>query len=93
LPEFRAGYPEVELLIGVSDRPVDLIGEGVDCVMRGGELADTSLIGRRICELDYIICAAPSYVAKYGLPAKPADVETGHYANTERIGPHNGVLS
>jgi LysR family transcriptional regulator for bpeEF and oprC len=77
LPEFRALYPEVELQIGVSDRPADLINEGVDCVIRGGALADTSLIARRICELDFVTCAAPSYLAKHGTPAHPSDLEKG----------------
>ena len=78
LPEFRTLYPEVEILLGVSDRPIDLINEGVDCVIRGGALADTSLIARRICELDFVTCAAPSYLAKYGTPAEPSDLEREH---------------
>ena len=48
LPSFCARYPELHLDLGVSDRAIDLIGEGVDCVIRGGELADTSLVARRI---------------------------------------------
>jgi DNA-binding transcriptional LysR family regulator len=78
LPDFRALYPDVELQLGVSDRPADLINEGVDCVIRGGALADTSLIARRICELDFVTCAAPAYLAKHGVPAKPSDLEQGH---------------
>jgi LysR family transcriptional regulator for bpeEF and oprC len=78
LPDFRARYPDVELLVGVSDRPIDLIGEGVDCAIRGGPLVETSLVARRICELDYVTCAAPSYVARHGVPSRPADIETGH---------------
>ena len=45
LPDFRARFPDIQLDLGVSDRPVDLIGDAVDCVIRGGELADTK-IGR-----------------------------------------------
>ena len=78
LPDFRALYPEVEVHLGVSDRPADLINEGVDCVIRGGALADTSLIARRICELDFVTCAAPSYLARHGTPARPSDLEQGH---------------
>jgi DNA-binding transcriptional LysR family regulator len=78
LPEFRALYPEVEVRLGVSDRPADLLNEGVDCVIRGGPLADTSLIARRICELDFVTCAAPSYLARYGTPAEPSELEQGH---------------
>ena len=78
LPDFRKRYPDIEVYLGVSDRPVDLIGEGVDCVIRGGALSDTSLIARRICELDYITCAAPSYVAVHGTPAHPSELEHSH---------------
>ncbi|MGV1760154.1 LysR family transcriptional regulator [Rhizobium sp. A22-96] len=78
LPDFRALYPEIEIHLGVSDRPIDLVNEGVDCVIRGGALADTSLIARRICELSYVTCAAPSYIAKRGTPAHPADLEDDH---------------
>jgi DNA-binding transcriptional LysR family regulator len=62
----------------VSDRPIDLIGEGVDCAIRGGGLAETSLIARRLCQLDYVTCAAPAYAERYGLPQKPSDIATGH---------------
>jgi DNA-binding transcriptional LysR family regulator len=78
LPAFRAHYPEIELTLGVSDRAVDLIGEGVDCVIRGGVLADTSLIARRIAELDYVTCATPAYLKQYGTPKRPQDLEQGH---------------
>ena len=78
LPDFRSLYPEVEVHLGVSDRPVDLIGEGVDCVIRGGALSDTSLIARRICELDFVTCAAPSYLKAHGIPAAPSALEQGH---------------
>jgi DNA-binding transcriptional LysR family regulator len=75
LPDFRARYPDVELQLGVSDRPVDLIGEGVDCVIRGGELADTSLIARRLCTLEAVTCATPDYLAAHGIPQHPNDLE------------------
>jgi LysR family transcriptional regulator for bpeEF and oprC len=76
LPDFRARYPDVELQLGVNDRPVDLIGEGVDCVIRGGELADTSLIARRLCTLEAVTCATPAYLAAHGVPQRPEDLET-----------------
>lgn len=78
LPDFRKRYPDIEVYLGVSDRPVDLIGDGVDCVIRGGALADTSLIARRICELDYVTCATPAYVEAHGAPAHPSDIERSH---------------
>lgn len=81
LPDFRARYPDVELQLGVNDRPVDLIGEGVDCVIRGGELADTSLIARRLCTLEAVTCATPAYLAAHGVPQRPEDLEA-HIAIT-----------
>lgn len=76
LPDFRARYPDIQLDLGVNDRPVDLIGEGVDCVIRGGELADTSLVARRIANLDYVTCASPAYLAAHGVPTQPTELQT-----------------
>jgi LysR family transcriptional regulator, regulator for bpeEF and oprC len=80
LPDFRARYPDIELLLGVNDRPVDLIGEGVDCVIRGGALSDTSLIARRLSTLDSVTCATPAYLAEHGIPSHPSEIETSHIA-------------
>jgi LysR family transcriptional regulator for bpeEF and oprC len=78
LPDFHARYPDIQIDIGVTDRPVDLIAENVDCVVRGGEIADQSLIARRIAEMQFITCASPSYLERYGEPQAPSDLETGH---------------
>lgn len=78
LPEFHALYPEIQIDLGVSDRPVDLIGENVDCVVRAGRLTEQSLIARRIGELHFITCATPAYLAQFGTPAHPRDLEDGH---------------
>jgi len=75
LPSFRARYPELHIDLGVSDRPIDLIGEGVDCVVRGGELADTSLVARRIADLDWVTCASPLYLRARGVPRHPSEVK------------------
>jgi LysR family transcriptional regulator for bpeEF and oprC len=74
LPSFRARYPELQVDLGVNDRPLDLIGEGVDCVIRGGELADTSLVARRIADLDWVTCASPLYLGARGIPKHPLDL-------------------
>ena len=60
LPAFHARYPEIQFDLGASDRMVDLIGENVDCVVRGGEITDQSLIARRVGELRLRIYAAPA---------------------------------
>src|SRR3954451_9726651 len=74
----HARYPDIQIDLGVTDRRVDLIGENIDCVVRGGELTDQSLIARRIGELGFIACAAPSYLARYGEPRHPLDLEKDH---------------
>jgi LysR family transcriptional regulator, regulator for bpeEF and oprC len=79
LPDFHARYPDIQLELGVTDRPVDLIGENVDCVVRGGQLRDQSLIARRIAELPFITCAAPSYLARFGEPRHPTELDSEHY--------------
>jgi len=66
--EFHTKYPDIELVLGMSDRPVDLVQEAVDCVIRGGGLADSTLVARRLGELQFLTCAAPSYLARYGVP-------------------------
>lgn len=71
LPAFLERYPELQLHLGVSDRRVDLLGEGVDCVVRGGELTDSSLVVRRVAELPMLVCAAPDYLRREGTPSHP----------------------
>ena len=78
LREFRRRYPEIDLHLGVSDRRVAVISEGVDCVIRGGDLQDTSLISRRLCELDFVTCASPAYLEENGVPRTPRELENDH---------------
>lgn len=79
LPRFHARYPDIQLDLGVSDRPVDLIGENVDCVLRGGHLADQSLIARRIGEFRLRLYASPGYLVRYGAPSHPRHLQSEHY--------------
>lgn len=79
LPAFQAAYPDIELRLGVSDRPTDLVSEGVDCVIRGGPLADTTLIARKLCEMAFVTCCSAEYAAQYGRPAHPGDLEDKHH--------------
>jgi len=75
LAEFRERYPDIELMMGMSDRPIDLIQEGVDCVIRVGALADSSMIARRIGSMKMVQVASPEYLARYGEPQTIADLE------------------
>jgi LysR family transcriptional regulator for bpeEF and oprC len=78
LPAFQARYPDLQLDIGVSDRPVDLIGDRVDCVVRGGTPSDPSLIARHIGDLPFVLCATEEYLARHGVPTHPDALEQGH---------------
>ena len=71
LPEFHARYPDIQLDMGVSDRMVDLIDDGVDCVVRGGELTNLSLMARRVGDLSLGVYAAPGYLESAGVPSHP----------------------
>jgi LysR family transcriptional regulator for bpeEF and oprC len=81
LPDFFARYPDIVLDLGCSDRPVDLIEEGVDCAIRGGDLADSSLIARRVGVLNFVTCASPAYLAKHGKPMHPSELANHRCVN------------
>ena len=81
LPGFFQRFPDIRLDLGVSDRQVDLIEEGVDCAIRGGKLNDSPLIARRIGVMNFITCATPAYLAKHGHPSHPNDLSTHRAVN------------
>lgn len=97
LSGFYQRYPEIQLDLGVSDRPVDLISDNVDCVIRVGELIEQSLVARRIGNLAFVTVASPGYVERHGVPQHPSDLEHGHTtlnyfsARTGRMHPHEFV--
>jgi DNA-binding transcriptional LysR family regulator len=68
LGDFHARYPGIELQIGLGDRFVDLVREGVDCVLRSGEPKDSTMVGRRVAQLGQVTCASRSYLDRRGLP-------------------------
>lgn len=91
LGRFQQRYPDVHLMIGVNDRQVDLIQEGVDCVFRAGHLDDSALVARRLGLLRWATCAAPSYLAEQGVPTTLEQLKTHravHYfsSTTRRAG-------
>jgi DNA-binding transcriptional LysR family regulator len=79
LPAFLAEYPDLQLQMSEGDRLVDLVREGIDCVLRVGDLQDGAMIGRRVAMLTEVTCASPAYLGRYGVPATLADLE-GHVA-------------
>ncbi|MGK5027640.1 LysR substrate-binding domain-containing protein [Janthinobacterium sp. RB2R34] len=75
LPRFHALYPDIVVDLGASDRMVDVIADNVDCVIRGGELADQSLMARKIADLHLGVYAAPAYLARLGTPLHPLELQ------------------
>ncbi|MDZ7280286.1 LysR family transcriptional regulator [Pantoea eucrina] len=71
LKAFYRLYPDIYLMIGVSDRQVDLVQEGVDCVIRAGELRDSTLVARPLGQFRWVTCASPDYLREYGVPETP----------------------
>jgi DNA-binding transcriptional LysR family regulator len=69
LPDFVAQYPDIQLHIGEDDRLVDLVREGIDCVLRAGTLQDSSMVGRRVASMEQVTVASPAYLAHFGEPA------------------------
>ena len=69
LPGFQQRYPQVRLELDFNDRIVDVVSEGLDAVIRSGELADSSLTARRLGGFRFILCAAPGYLQAHGTPA------------------------
>lgn len=74
LPDFRARYPQIEIAMSESDRWVDIVREGVDCVLRYGALPDSDLVARTVTMLPRITCAAPAYLERQGVPERPEDL-------------------
>lgn len=93
LPDFHVRYPDIQIDLGVTDRPVDLVGENVDCVLRGGEITDQSLVARRIGEFHTLLAASPAYLQRHGTPQHPLELENGghrmvHYLSHRTGRPH-----
>ncbi|ADU36524.1 LysR family transcriptional regulator [Variovorax paradoxus] len=80
LPDFHREYPEITVAVGISDRPLKIVEEGVDCVIRAGRLDDMAMVGRRVTELQYVTCAAPAYLDCKGIPSSPEDLQLNHAA-------------
>src|SRR6202171_3480774 len=77
LPDFLAEFPAIEFYMSEGDRLVDLFREGIDCVVRVGDLHDSDMIARRVGMLAEVTCAAPHYIARFGMPAN-VDALAGH---------------
>ncbi|MFT9361507.1 LysR family transcriptional regulator [Acetobacter okinawensis] len=77
LPEFLTRHPALTVHLGEGERLVDLVREGVDCVVRAGPLADSEMVTRSLGVMEEVTVASPDYLARHGMPATPEDLE-GH---------------
>jgi DNA-binding transcriptional LysR family regulator len=77
LADFLARYPEIDLELSITDRLVDLIDEQSDIAVRSGHIPEGPFIRHKIADLQRVICAAPAYIARRGMPKVAADL-SGH---------------
>lgn len=77
LPAFLERYPELEIYMSEGDRLVDLVREGIDCVIRVGTPQDSEMVGKTVAILNEVTLAAPAYIARYGIPLHPNALD-GH---------------
>lgn len=77
LPSFMAQHPAIDLRLSETDRMVDLVEEGIDCVLRAGVLPDSLLIGRKVADAEQLTLASPGYLDRFGVPSTMDDL-AGH---------------
>ena len=75
VPLFRELHPEVSVSLNLSDRVINMAGEGFDCAVRVGDLPDSSLVSVRLADNRRMCVATPAYLARHGRPAKPSDLQ------------------
>ena len=81
LGEFYEQYPQIDVRLGLADRNIDLISDGVDCVIRMGMLEESSLVARRIGNSRIVTCASPAYLDQYGTPETLDDLHAHRAVN------------
>jgi DNA-binding transcriptional LysR family regulator len=74
LPSFLQAHPQIQLHLSLSDAFANLIDDNVDVAIRMGRLQDSSLMSRKLCDLQRVVLAAPSYIAEHGIPRTPRDL-------------------
>ncbi|MBP1887408.1 LysR family transcriptional regulator [Sinorhizobium mexicanum] len=78
LPDFHRQYPQISIALGIGNRTANIIGEGVDCAIRAGDIGDESLVARHLFDAEFATCASPAYLERMGLPASPEDLDDKH---------------
>ena len=83
--DFMHQHPDLSLNVELSDRSVDLIEEGYDLAIRTSPTTGAGLIAWPLMSLDYVLCAAPSYLARHGVPTTPTELSTHHCITGNRL--------
>ena len=78
LQQFLAAHPRLSLELSCTDRQVDLLREGFDCVLRIGALSDLAVVARPLGQLRMVNCASPAYLARHGTPDSLTDLHHHH---------------
>ncbi len=91
LPEFLERWPGIVVELGAADRPIDLVGERVDCALRVGALPDSSLRARRLGEIAQINVASPAYLDRHGSPRRLEDLD--HHFQVAYASPASGRVA
>jgi LysR family transcriptional regulator for bpeEF and oprC len=89
LSRFRSRYPDIVLDLELSNRLVDLAFERIDVCIVWGEVTDEHLVARKLCDVHHVACASPGYLAKFGEPATPGDLD--HHRCLAYVVPHTGT--
>lgn len=96
LAPLLAQSPLLGLRLLVDDAMIDLIDARIDIAIRVGRMADSAWIARPLCELEMILCAAPAYLERHGMPGAPADLPDHHWLafarETAEPGQENGIV-
>ncbi|TWI44924.1 transcriptional regulator, LysR family [Pseudoduganella flava] len=93
LAGYLDAHPHVRAEVTLSDRYVDLLETGVDVALRIGRLPDSGLIARRLAPCRMVLCAAPAYVARHGMPRRPEDLrDAPRLAFSEAVSPGDWTL-
>lgn len=71
---FLQAWPEVRIELDLTNRMVDLVDEGIDLSIRIGNIQQTDIVAKYLCEYRMVICASPDYLARYGIPQTPAEL-------------------
>ncbi len=75
LPELKALYPDLTVEVLMTDAIVDLVAERIDIAVRLGILPDSKFIAKRLCSIEFVVCASPQYLSQHGQPASPQQIQ------------------